>query len=87
MANKKNLDQKQLSTEIAHLTQQVRLHNSFVRRFLMGIVAGVGTAVGATIVASVLVYSLSRIIKTVDDIPILGNIIQSERINQIIQQE
>lgn len=50
----------------------VRIHNSFWRlmlfQFLRGLAFGLGTVLGATILVSIIVYSLSSI----DFIPVVG---------------
>lgn len=45
--------------------------------FFLGVVRGVGAAVGATIVAGILFWFLSRIYSTVEDIPVLNDFVQS----------
>ncbi len=63
-----------LRREVAKLNSHrfVRVHNSYWRmvvyQFIRGLAFGLGTVLGASLLASALVYSLSQI----DFIPILG---------------
>ena len=51
-------------TDLAEEMRELRAHieriNSPKRRFLLGVIAGVGTALGATIVAAPLIVALSN---------------------------
>jgi len=75
-------DSQTLSAEIAALRAEVKtlnghrfihLHNSILKlagfQFLRGLAFGLGTVLGATILVSLLVYTLS----TIDFIPIIGD--------------
>lgn len=63
-----------LRTEVARLNSHrfVRIHNSLPRllafNFARGLAAGLGTVLGATVLLSVLVWSLSQI----EFLPIIG---------------
>lgn len=56
--------QPELSKEITELTKAVRRSNSFIRVFFLGIVRGLGVAIGATIVAAIAVTLLWRAART-----------------------
>ena len=47
------------------LAQAMEKHVSFSRRFLLGMVSGVGTAIGATIIASVIIFILVQFLQSV----------------------
>ncbi len=52
---------------------------SFKRNFLLSIVKGVGTAIGATLIAGIVLSIFFSVIDTVDDVPIIKDIIKSTR--------
>lgn len=68
-------DLARLTDEVARLNSHrfVTMHNSTLRlvafQFLRGLAFGLGSVMGATILVSLLVYSLS----TIDFIPIIGD--------------
>lgn len=47
--------------------------------FLFGIIRGFGAAVGATIVAGLIFWILSRIFTTVEDVPVLQDLVDNFR--------
>lgn len=53
--------------------------------FLFGILRGVGAAIGATLVAGILFWILTRLFNTVDDVPVLKDFIENlqQSINDI----
>jgi len=75
---------QQLNQEIKTLTKEIKLLNSFPRRLALGVVTGVGTAIGATIVASVVIAILAQAIQSINDVPILNKLIQSQEIQQVL---
>lgn len=50
---------------------------SYKQVLLRGIIRGVGIAIGTTIVAAIVFAILSAVVSTVDDVPILREVIQS----------
>jgi hypothetical protein len=54
-----------LETEIGKLSHQVRLQNNSWNRLWLGIVAGVGTAIGASVIAALLLLILGPIFKAI----------------------
>ena len=70
-------DIKKLNKSIEDLSVVMKRANSFHFVFLRGILWGLGSAVGATAIAVVVVTILSRIIQTINDVPVLGNIINN----------
>lgn len=72
---------------IAELQQTNKLMERFTDKryvFLRGVIRGVGTAIGATIVAGILLWILSGIVNTVDDVPVLKDIIDQTNTKEII---
>lgn len=59
----------QPSDRLAHATERlaaaVEKQNELMHRLLSGIVLGVGTAVGASLIAGIVILALSRIFQTV----------------------
>lgn len=62
-----------LADEIAHLSLVLKQQNSWSRRLLIGIVQGVGTVIGATVIAGIVLY-------------IIGSIVQQIPWNDIVSQ-
>lgn len=54
-----------LAKEVAHLSRVIQRQNVWHYRLLLGIVQGVGTVIGATVVAGVLLYVLGGIAKQI----------------------
>jgi len=58
------------------LNKNLERQNSFGFTLLKGVFWGVGTVIGASIVAGILIAILHKTINTVDEIPIVGNFIE-----------
>lgn len=56
MAGLKKDDELDLATETARLSRRIKRSNSLFRAFMKGIFSGVGTAMGATLVAAGVLY-------------------------------
>jgi len=65
-------------THLKEIQRQLEKINSPWRRFTMGILQGLGTAIGATLVAGILIIILNQVVRSVNDIPILNKIIPSD---------
>lgn len=52
--------------------------------FLRGLVSGVGTAIGATIIAGVLFAFLSQLISRTEDIPVINVIVEESNLRQFV---
>ena len=68
---------KELNQNIENLIVVIKRANSFRYVFLRGVLWGLGSAVGATVVAVIIVAILSSIIRSINDVPILNNIINN----------
>ena len=53
---------KSLSKEVSRMADILDKQNHLKRRFLLGLIFGLGTALGASVIASILVLSLSRLL-------------------------
>ena len=68
---------KELNQNIKKLIVVVKRANSFQYVFLRGVLWGLGSAIGATAVAVIVIAILSSIIQSVNDVPILNNVISN----------
>lgn len=69
---------------IQQLTKQIRLQNSYKRNFTMGIVKGFGGALGATVVFGLVLAIFSQVVQTIDYVPFINNILNSQAIEELI---
>lgn len=77
---------KQLIKNLESLNEELEKSNS-VHNLGLSIVKGVGTLIGATIVATLLLGILSQIIQSANDIPILNKVIDTEKVNEYFQTD
>ena len=68
---------KELNKNIKDLNLVIKRANSFHYVFLRGIFWGLGSVIGATVIAVIIIAILSRIIQSINDVPILNNIINN----------
>lgn len=54
-------NEKQLSESVRGLTEQIRNSNSLWRNFLRGVLFGLGSAIGASVIAAVIIGSIIKI--------------------------
>lgn len=71
-----NSTKDELAVNIKELDKDIVKANSFYRVFLRGVLWGVGTALGATIVAAIVITLLSKIINSMNYIPVLRDLVQ-----------
>lgn len=83
-------ERDQLLQEVESLTEQVRKLNTKLYKqttakyvFLHALIAGIGSAIGATIIAGMVIGILAQTIHTIEDVPIVGNIVR----NKLIQSQ
>ena len=55
---------------------------SFKRMFFLGITHGLGSAIGTTIIAGILVALLLRFVQSVENVPFLNQYVQSDEIRE-----
>ena len=72
-----NKEIEELNQNTKKLIVVVKRANSFQYVFLRGVLWGLGSAIGATAVAVIIIAILSSIIQSVNDVPILNNIINN----------
>jgi|TARA_B100002003_G_scaffold218050_1_gene218731 hypothetical protein len=66
---------KNLTRGMEELTEGIEKSNSFSRVIMKGFTYGAATAIGATIIAAIVITILGKTINTVTDIPVVGDII------------
>ena len=90
MKKQKYSDEKILTKEIEKITDRVEKSNSFSRTIMKGLIYGAATAIGATIIAAIVITILSKTINTVTDIPVvgdsIGNLLEQTKINSILEK-
>lgn len=79
MAKKKTDDKKDSKKQLLSLNKYLEKLTDPKKIFLFGIVRGLGAAVGATIVAGLLFWILSRAFTTVEDVPVLKDLVENFR--------
>lgn len=76
MADKKpNKGKEQLQS----LTKYLEKLTDPKKIFLFGVIRGLGAAVGATIVAGLIFWLMSRVFTTVEDVPVLKDLVENFR--------
>ncbi len=76
----------ELEEKIQQLTKQVKLQNSYKRNFTVGVVRGFGSALGATVVFGLVLAFVFQIIRSIDYVPVLNNILNSQAIEELIRK-
>lgn len=71
------METKALNRQLKLLNRNLEKLNSPVRRFMLGVIAGIGSAIGATIFAGLILLLLSQFVRSLEDIPILKQIIDA----------
>lgn len=64
--------QREFEKNIARLADAVEKQNAMPRRFLLGIVQGVGASLGATVIAAIVIYWLVQILQSIGLEDLLG---------------
>lgn len=72
--------------QLDKIAKNLEILTSLRHTFLRAIIVGVGTALGASIVAGIVMIWATRVIQTIDYIPFIQGIISSERIQNSIQE-
>ncbi len=65
----KKSPEKALAKEVRRLTDIIQARGRLRRRFLSGLFFGVGSAIGATVVAGIIIYIIASILKVVGIMP------------------
>ena len=75
-----------LEKAITRLNKNVQRQTSLTHNFALGLVRGLGTAVGATVVFGLVVAFVMQVIKSIDYVPIVNNIVNSQVIEELISK-
>jgi hypothetical protein len=91
MENKdKQLEQSKdvirLNHNINRLNILIEKRLSFWRNFFLGVVTGVGSVIGATIIGGILIGFLVANIDKLDDIPLIRRVVDSEDLERYIEE-
>lgn len=80
------MSEKELEQQVEELTKQLRLQNSLQRNFFIAMLRGFAGAVGATVVFGIVLALIFQIIRSIDYVPILNNILNSGAIEEVIKR-
>ncbi len=81
----KEVQTKKLIQETERLADKIERANSIKFNILKGLVYGVSTVIGATLVAALVISILSKTIQTASDIPIVGDIIEQTNVEALLE--
>jgi hypothetical protein len=73
-------DIEKLKEVLEELDKSYKKNSSLKHKFVVGIITGMGTAIGATIIAGIAIGILTTTIDTIEDIPIIQDILDAEAI-------
>ena len=77
---------KHILTQLKNIDSNLDRQNSFKRGFLFSVVQGIGTAIGTTLFAGIVIAVLYKVIISIDTLPLIQKIFPSSTINQILPQ-
>lgn len=80
------MEDKAFQSEIEKLTRQIQIQNSLKRNFVVAVLRGFGTALGATAVFGLVLALLLQIVVSIDYVPILNNILSSQAVEELIRR-
>lgn len=66
-----------IERELHALNEQLKKRNSFGRMLLSGLLTGLGTVIGATIIAGAVLYSLYKIAEATNTLELLRKALES----------
>lgn len=78
---------KDLEQALMELSKRVKRSNSLWWVLIRGLLTGVATALGATIVAGLLVWLLYQVVSTLEFIPIVNDLIEQTPLAELLEQE
>ena len=86
--NNTNLQDSILKLEksISSSEEYERKQTSFGRIFTLALVRGFGTAVGATVIFGLILASIIQIVRSIDYVPIINNLLSSQAIESVINK-
>lgn len=74
MSTKPNTEK--LLDRLEQIDSQLKKQNSFLQTFYRAVIAGIGTAIGVTIIGGIVISILNTVITSVHDIPIINKIVE-----------
>jgi len=80
-----SLNEKTLK-ELRRLNRQLADRNSKKQTFIRGIYRGVGAAIGATVIAAIVLSALSFSIEKLENVPVLDTLIEKFNLNEGLEQ-
>ncbi len=91
MSKLQNKSKPVLEVELSRIAKALERQNDFKRRFLVGVVFGLGTALGASIVASLIILSFSSLLSAFgldqfSPIPNAAQVLEEQLRNQTPQE-
>ncbi|KKQ26457.1 MAG: hypothetical protein US62_C0020G0017 [Candidatus Woesebacteria bacterium GW2011_GWA1_37_8] len=78
-------DFSEINKNIQILNQTLSKQNSFKRAFLLSLLQGIGTAIGATLVAGGVIALFYRFVLSVDSIPLIQKLVPPSYIEGIVK--
>lgn len=81
---KKTMDDiNEINESLEKLNSLLKARVSFWRNFLLGVLTGIGSVIGAAIIGSILLGFLAS---NWDDIPILRNLVPRETVQEFVEE-
>lgn len=72
--------------ELRLMNKQLAERNSKKQTFIRGIYRGVGAAIGATVIAAIVLSALSFSIEKLEEVPVLDTLIETFNLNNGLNQ-
>jgi len=86
VTNKKLTSDKDQHLELLRsIDKKLAKQTSKKDNFKLGIIRGVGTAIGATVIATIALTIAAKVIDSVDDVPIIEDIIDRTNIDEAVE--
>lgn len=76
-----------LDKNLQALNQTLQRTNSFKYSFLRGLVIGTGTAIGATVIAAIVIAILARSLQRFEGVPGLDRVLNASGIDKALDSE
>jgi hypothetical protein len=92
-AIKEKIDESREKKEERHLklleelNDKLEKQTSFWGNIKIGLVRGAATAIGATVIAAIALSILANVVDTVDDVPLIRDIIQESNVNNALNKQ
>lgn len=75
-----------LNKNLEELNSSLEKFNSHLRSFSRGLAFGLGSALGATLIAAALIGFISNTVTTLDDIPVVNTIVRELQIKELLEK-